>query len=371
MSIYRQKFYSFLLLSFNFCFFSFLLSTFFYFISPLYTKAEYWIPELIEIKDNHAQSIEPGKIIISSGSNALFGISSPVLEEKLHAKVLNLALHAAMPLDFFSFLIKKYAQKGDIVIMPLEYEYYSRDEMPTGWEVTQFSTWGKNYLSLFSSHKQFEIFRRALLTYPARYPYVFKKIPVRGIDQIQVINPQAILSKHAYITEYSNSYCEFCIDLDSSVADNKSFIYVDGEVLVTEFFKKTMVDLNIYLEKIGATLFVTYPVSIKCDSFDMNLPRDYNSVMTFFAILNELNIKTFGNPYLYNLDKRFFWDSQYHMNAKGSILRTLFLADDFSKYMSGLSSPDKPDASYIKDKQAEASVILAGYRKLGYAEDKR
>lgn len=368
MDFYKRKTFSLLLLFCCIGVLSVFLSSFFYFFYPLYTKAEYWIPEMMEAKNKRAQTIDSSKVIIASGSNCLFGVSTPVLEEKIHKKVLNLSLHAAMPLEFYAYLIKKYAKSGDFVILPLEFEYYARGEKPSDWEVTQFSTWGKDYLSLFSEQKRFEIFKQALLTYPVRYPNILKKFPVRNLDQVHFSNPDAILSKHAYIAEYSNRYGEFCIDVMSALSEKQSFDYVDKSFKLSNAFKKTIINLNDYLKSNGVTMLVTLPVSVKCDTFNMDSPADHAKVVGLFSELNMLGIKTFGNPFFYNLDRKFFWDSRYHTNAKGAILRTLFLADDFVSFYHGASGNSEPNSSYMLGKEAEASEIFDRYFELGYIE---
>lgn len=68
-----------------------------------YQPAEHWIPEELLVKEHKAQSIKVPKLIIVSGSNALFGIDSHTLERFIGRPVVNLATHAS-PLAIYFIL---------------------------------------------------------------------------------------------------------------------------------------------------------------------------------------------------------------------------------------------------------------------------
>ena len=68
-----------------------------------YTKSEWWIREIYQYKEYVASSIKQPKIIIASGSNALFGINSGVLEKITGYPVANMAVHGALDIDFLYY----------------------------------------------------------------------------------------------------------------------------------------------------------------------------------------------------------------------------------------------------------------------------
>jgi hypothetical protein len=109
-------------------------------------SAEYWLSDEIKIKEYLAQQINQPKIIISSGSNGLFGIDSPTIEKLTGLPVANLSTHAAMPLDWQLWFAGKNAKHGDVVVMPLEWQYYFIDyTRPYDWVTTNTIAWNREY----------------------------------------------------------------------------------------------------------------------------------------------------------------------------------------------------------------------------------
>ena len=55
-------------------------------------RAESWIKSVLDYKDYYAKQITKPKLILSSGSNTLFGINSDKLEQQLNIPVVNLSV---------------------------------------------------------------------------------------------------------------------------------------------------------------------------------------------------------------------------------------------------------------------------------------
>src|SRR6185295_2579109 len=110
------------------------------------TSAEYWIYKEMILKKQFAEQIKTPKIIIISGSNALFGVDSHLLAAKSHKPVVNLAIHAGLPLDDILNFATEVADRSDVIILPLEWEYYSGNFLhPSEWTIQQVVAWNKAY----------------------------------------------------------------------------------------------------------------------------------------------------------------------------------------------------------------------------------
>src|ERR1700688_130272 len=68
-----------------------------------------------------AQIAEP-KILIVGGSNAHFGLRADMIEAATRRPAVNLATHAGFGPEYFFFLAEPMLRRGDIAILPLEYE---------------------------------------------------------------------------------------------------------------------------------------------------------------------------------------------------------------------------------------------------------
>lgn len=90
------------------------------FVTPESSRSHYWF----DIKREYATSIKVPKIVFLSGSNGLFGIRTDVIEKSLNKPVVNYCTHAGLGNYIFDNA-KEILNKDDIVILPLEYGYYS------------------------------------------------------------------------------------------------------------------------------------------------------------------------------------------------------------------------------------------------------
>jgi hypothetical protein len=69
--------------------------------------------------------IDGQKLVVVAGSNAYFGIQAGALEKSTGIRAINLAVQGALSFDFMTALIKNLLVTGDIVLLPLEYTFYS------------------------------------------------------------------------------------------------------------------------------------------------------------------------------------------------------------------------------------------------------
>jgi hypothetical protein len=81
---------------------------------------QYLLESVAEIK---------GKVIVESGSNSVHGIEPSILAEYFGAPVIVVAQNASFPLLPKIYNLARYAIKGDVVILPLEWNMYASEEV--------------------------------------------------------------------------------------------------------------------------------------------------------------------------------------------------------------------------------------------------
>ena len=104
-------------------------------------KAAYWLRELKIVKEHIARNAGGEKIVIMGGSNALFGLESELIEERLGITTVNLSLHAGFPLEYHFDFVRQHLRGGDTLIVSPEFEMLSRNKPYNKWYVTQLLTW--------------------------------------------------------------------------------------------------------------------------------------------------------------------------------------------------------------------------------------
>jgi len=73
----------------------------------------------------------PGpRIVIDAGSSAMFSVEPALIEAAFRTPVIDVADNGSIPLDIKIYRMLTYARQGDILIVPLEWVYYTRDIVP-------------------------------------------------------------------------------------------------------------------------------------------------------------------------------------------------------------------------------------------------
>lgn len=83
-----------------------------------------WVHHAYELKTAAAQRIEQPKIVLVSGSNALFGIESQQMQQAWQRPVINYGVNAALLLPYILHKSKTVLKAGDIALLPIEYPLY-------------------------------------------------------------------------------------------------------------------------------------------------------------------------------------------------------------------------------------------------------
>ena len=113
--------------------------------SPI--AAEYWIRELIVVKQMLAGSIGfSPRIIFLGGSSTLFGIDAQVVATETGLPAMNMGLQAEMRLDRLLSVGEAMVRRGDVLVLPLEQGLYSCDKQ--AWDDWQL----RNALALSLIH---------------------------------------------------------------------------------------------------------------------------------------------------------------------------------------------------------------------------
>lgn len=110
--------------------------------------SEYWVGQLISIKQELVKRIPSPKIIFVGGSSTLFGIDAHMVSAELDEPAFNMGLHADMRLDQLLTIAQTIAKPGDIIILPLEHSYYDcHQNVYTDWQLRSMVSWDRAYFA--------------------------------------------------------------------------------------------------------------------------------------------------------------------------------------------------------------------------------
>lgn len=295
--------------------------------------ADYWISNAYKYKDYRAKSIQSKKIIIIGGSNALFGINSEIIQRITGYPVLNLAMHAGLDMDYFYYKVKQHIKKEDIVVMPLEFTYYTQGDDTTNLFSNNMMSWGRNYLYQLSLTDFLKFF---LVAEPDRVLVgAMKQIETKGknleaLTQKKVVDSlQEIWSKEGekwrgYSYKSLNHFGDVNVNLPVDNKTGSAYLNIDQNVSL--HFLKVYTKIDRLVKENRGKLYLTYPVTMKTEKFDLSTIESRLKVDNLERSLNELNIKLYCNPALFNLDVGYFFNTDYHPNMYGALVRSENLA---------------------------------------------
>jgi len=332
MSINKKQFL--IITSVMLIFFTILYYACFFYQLGSPVKAEWWLKNLYDYKGYIAEKTKSPKIIIIAGSNALFGINSKIIEKSTKYKVINLAAHAELSIDFLYQKIKDTMGKGDIIVMPLEGNYYIRNKVSESF-VNNMLAWGwEDYLSKLGISN--------LLKFIVSIP---KERIYEGILNQNGINPalpknevikslnKLLAAKGEMFRGYSYKSLNRYGDFNSVKSPTQSLLKLkekglyymhDGKICdrFISAYKKIIRLIN----KNHGRLIITWPVTVRNKAFDLSAPKYQKKMDKRREQLAEESIQIRCNPALFNLDVKFFFDTGFHLNMYGTEIRSENLA---------------------------------------------
>lgn len=279
---------------------------FLYFVST--SEDLIWVAEAKAKKDNNIKAAAGRKIVINSGSNALFGIRSKDMEDALHMPAYNMALHAGLGLDFVLAESKEVLNSGDIVILPLEHELLTNDTF--SW-ITKLA---------------FDFYRRYERSDVGRIPpgdqarfllqtNLFDALVNTATAKLK--NPAQIGYKSANINDHGDqmNHPETMTGLLRSLKPielPKTLQETTGLYKLSEFRN--------WCEEHQVTLYYTYPNMMYFKEYEDEKYRAYFAFLDEY--MKEHRIEVLLNQYDSFFDESLMYDTYYHLNDEGMTLRT-------------------------------------------------
>lgn len=275
----------------------------------------FYTSSLIDKVDRLCAITEP-KIILVGNSNVSFGMDSALLEEAMGMPVVNLGLQGALGNAFHEEIAKLNIQQGDIVVV--SHIDYADDDKLNDAELA--------WITVEKNPQLLQILRpKDWLPMLRAYPnYAFNCFVrwQRGWNTI----PEGTL----YIREGVNEYGDFVMRTGEESA---TYPFHAGELTVPQVGDACiarMNQLNEYVRSKGAQMVVSYyPIA------DGEFTPDRES---YHAFAEELASRL-DCPVISKIDDYFFsydcfFDTIYHLNAKGARLRTEQLIRDLQNWQS-------------------------------------
>lgn len=277
------------------------------------TVMSQWVYDVYEKKTAIANSINEPKIIIVSGSNALFGIDSKMLQEHFGKKVVNYGVNAGVLLPYTLYKAKEVIKPHDTVILPLEYHMYTYNGIPNEQMIDYIFSRDIKALYTLTPKEQFYMvwnitFKRLYDGYKATGGTKVTQglYGVHNIDEFgdQLGNTQEAKSE-AIATE-----------LDTHKPNNYGSLY-SKDLLMWSYLDEFV----LWCKSQDARVIFVPPTMLYFDTYK----TDPKEKWFYENIANEIKNRGWefvGNPYDYMYDKSSYFNTDFHLTNEARVLRT-------------------------------------------------
>ncbi len=273
----------------------------------VYTKGAANIHYWITVKNNRAKELDKkgNKIVFLSGSNALHGLDSKYASQKTGLPVLNYGIHAAF--DTYMFKMgKDILKSGDIVVLPLEFTYYMRENT-----------------SILQSP-----FAEYIISYMPDY---YKKADFVQKMRISIFLVQTFLKQPKLNYDNNKDESEFIVQLNdygdyvNHKGTTDQFLQNISKTQIAQFIPKDnknfpLYDFIQYCKENNIKVYAIMPNYYHGKEFSKREIDDFYKIKSFYTKQGVKFIGEVGDG-AYD-DKYLFYDTGFHTNEKGTRLRT-------------------------------------------------
>lgn len=304
-------------------------------------EAEYWLWDLRILKEDIAQRTPSPKLAVVSGSNGLFGIDSAELQKYVKMPVVNMAMHAGLPLDWMLEFAATGVKEGDVLILPLEWDYYLADyTRPSQWMTRQVVAWEKRYFETLDPVRKIRFIASISCT-----EFVNNLLTKLNTEQILREHPNRRLkSREAALEIYyrsdrpgtlgynylnTNRYGDIMQNWPPAkiVGLDTGAYYSLESTLVPIALDKLKHSIDDWQHK-GVKVFVTFPpIAINPVTASKALQ---NKTAELEGVLRKKGIPLLGRQSDYYFPQTVFFDSPHHLSWEGKRKRTEILGKQLS-----------------------------------------
>ncbi len=295
-------------------------------LPPVYKDT--FVGELGEKFDLLCETDEP-KVVVIGGSSVAFGLDSEMLEEALGMKVVNFGLYADLGTKLMMDLSKANINEGDIIVLAPEMNSQTLS-LYFNSETASEALDGSMKMRLYVGSDD----RDSLIGASWKFTCNKLKYLITGT------RPE---NSGAYKKENFNEYGDNIYDRPfnemTGVQNRISFSFrtnsADGVVTDYERYVEYVNDYVKFAKKRGASVYFSFPPMDK-DAISSSVTDE--SIRNFYRnLLISLDCTVISNVNDYIMDDGYFYDSEFHLNNAGVVLRTVLLADDIKRQLGDTS----------------------------------
>lgn len=301
-------------------------------------QATYGVSDWATFKEQLSEDAKGERLLIFGDSSSLLGMNTPLLAEKTGMKVVNMALHGGLPLDWITKYALDNSREGDTVILTLAWTYYYRDyKNPEKWMLEQIVAWDRKYFDNLDLLTKIRFISgvdiKSLynnIDMKSKQHEVLKDFPLRkALTKEEVRSQYAVISKNgntpfSYSFLNMNPYGDLQGACGNAIGPLHSY-NISLKDKTAEIAFAHLEEIAKLMQKKGVKFYITPSISL---GDAMSQKDEYRTNLR--EILSELSrrgVTVIGNPDDFYFPASSFYDTNFHLNCETSAARTLKLYD--------------------------------------------
>jgi hypothetical protein len=157
---------------------------------------------------------------------------------------------------------------------------------------------------------------------------------------------------HGYNVDSLNRYGDIGADRPPAPSlaarATTGIVYQGIDEAPSEYFVTEYRRIEHLVARHNGRLFLTWPATLRNPDFDLSSVRHQRVARSLRRRLRERAIELYCNPSLFNLDLRFFFDTEYHLNRDGAAIRSENLADCLTRALADRNFVSLPYAQALR-----------------------
>ena len=283
----------------------FSIASIIFLVSPLVRNSNDYVAATID-KENRLHSLTSPKIIFVGGSNLAFGINSKTIGEQFHYPVVNMSLHGGLGLSYMLNEALDGIYKSDVVFISTEY-YLDKPEIKLLTQLIDANPNAKKYIKIKTED---------IVSF---YLNDLQRCVTSSVKELGKSFSDNIYIRNGFTAEG---------DLISHL--NKKNVQIDPPKLKEIDYTNDLLLLNAFIDSVKkreAKVYFLFP-TYQQTAFNLNK----KAVLDFSSLLNKnLKCSIINTPYTFVYNDSLFFNSEYHLNKGGRVLRTQKLIEILGK----------------------------------------
>ena len=316
------RYFKSVLSGFLLCWVIFLLAFFYQLGVP--TESSRWLDEIYKIKSTWANSIETHKLVVVAGSNALFGISCQMIQEKTGVPCVNGGTHGGLDSEYILSRARSWIKPEDKVLLSIEYDLYKHDSTPRNILVDYVIARDPKYLF------NVDLITQVRFITGISFERVIEGILNKSKPPKQKETGYQSKTLNKYGDETNNRKADMTEKQLKMNADLKPETSTEGAINSSYGIKKIQEFVQ-WCQTNHINVIAVWPSTVWYDVYQEPSYQEYfKSLEDFYK---NLKIPTLGKPKDFMYDKSMFFDTNYHLNDEGMRHRTEQLIDLLKPYV--------------------------------------